>query len=248
MKAPMKFLKSLFSPSREVHCEFGRPAPLIPLAAIGDIHGRVDLLEKLLPRLEPDLQVICVGDYIDRGDHSADVLRFLQANPEIICLKGNHEEMLLNFIDQPETYGRRWFRNGGLQTMASFGIAGLTETSPDERLRMARDALVKAMGDPLIDWLDGLQSGWRAGNLAVVHAGADPALPLDAQPGNVLRWGHPDFMTSPRRDGIWIIHGHTIVSAPVMDHGRVAIDTGAYVSGRLTAAVVTGGDIRFEST
>src|SRR6056297_2836798 len=63
----MKFLKSLFSPPREVHCEFGRPAPLSPLAAIGDIHGRADLLEQLLARLEPDLQVICVGDYVDRG-------------------------------------------------------------------------------------------------------------------------------------------------------------------------------------
>lgn len=244
----MKFLKSLFTLTREERCEFDRPAPLVPLAAIGDIHGRADLLEKLLARLEPDLQVICVGDYIDRGDRSADVLRILHSSSDIICLKGNHEEMLLNFIEQPETYGRRWFRNGGLQTMASFGIAGLTETSPNDRLRIARDVLVKAMGDPLIDWLYGLQSGWRAGNLAVVHAGADPALPLDAQPGHVLRWGHPDFMTSPRRDGIWIIHGHTIVSAPVMDQGRVAIDTGAYASGRLTAAVVADGDIRFEST
>ncbi|MEQ8903294.1 MAG: metallophosphoesterase [Roseovarius sp.] len=221
---------------------------MVPLAAIGDIHGRADLLETLLARLEPDLQVICVGDYIDRGDRSADVLRILQSSSDIICLKGNHEEMLLNFLEQPETYGRRWFRNGGLQTMASFGIAGLTETSPDDRLRTARDALVKAMGGPLIDWLDGLQSGWRVGNLAVVHAGADPALPLDSQPGHVLRWGHPDFMTSPRRDGIWIIHGHTIVSAPVIDQGRVAIDTGAYASGRLTAAIVNDGDIRFEST
>ncbi|SEL98413.1 serine/threonine protein phosphatase 1 [Roseovarius tolerans] len=244
----MKFLKSLFSTPREMHCEFGRPAPLSPLAAIGDIHGRADLLEQLLARLEPDLQVICVGDYVDRGDHSADVLRILHANPDIICLKGNHEEMLLNFIQQPETYGRRWFRNGGLQTMASFGIAGLTQTSSDDRLRTVRDALVKAMGDPLIDWLDGLQSGWRVGNLAVVHAGADPALPLEAQPGHVLRWGHPDFMTTPRSDGVWVIHGHTIVSNPVMDQGRVAIDTGAYASGRLTAAVVTDGDIHFETT
>src|SRR6056297_3334458 len=128
MKAPMKFLKSLFLPPREVRCEFGQPAPLIPLAAIGDIHGCADLLERLLSQLEPDLQVICVGDYIDRGDHSADVLHILHANADIICLKGNHEEMLLNFLEQPETYGRRWFRNGGLQTMASFGIAGLTET------------------------------------------------------------------------------------------------------------------------
>jgi len=248
MKAPMKFLKSLFSPPREVRCEFGQPAPLIPLAAIGDIHGCADLLERLLSQLEPDLQVICVGDYIDRGDHSADVLRILHAKPDIICLKGNHEEMLLNFLEQPETYGRRWFRNGGLQTMASFGIAGLTQTSSDDRLRTVRDALVKAMGDPLIDWLNGLQSGWRVGNLAVVHAGADPALPLDAQPGHVLRWGHPDFMTTPRRDGVWVIHGHTIVAAPAMDEGRVAIDTGAYASGRLTAAVVTDGDISFEST
>jgi len=248
MKEPMQFMKSLFSSPNEVPAVFASPITPLSFAAIGDIHGRADLLEQLLARLGADVQVICVGDYIDRGDHSADVLRILHAKPDIICLKGNHEEMLLNFIAQPETYGRRWFRNGGLQTMASFGIAGLTETSPDARLRSARDAMVKAMGDPLIDWLDGLRSGWRAGNFAVVHAGADPALPLDAQAGHVLRWGHPDFMRKPRRDGVWVIHGHTIVDAPMMEQGRVAIDTGAYASGRLTAAVVTDGDIRFEST
>lgn len=244
----MKFLKSLFQRSPEPVATFPEASSPVPFAAIGDVHGRAELLESLLARLDPSLQLVCVGDYIDRGDHSADVLRMLHARPDIVCLKGNHEEMLLDFVRKPETSGRRWFRHGGLQTMASFGIAGLTETSPDERLREAHGALVSAMGEPLIDWLMGLQSVWRAGNIAVVHAAADPALPLDAQPERVLRWGHPDFLTTPRRDEVWVIYGHTIVDAPRMEQGRIGIDTGAYASGRLTAAVVTDAGVHFETT
>jgi serine/threonine protein phosphatase 1 len=88
----------------------------------------------------------------------------------------------------------------------------------------------------------------ETGNVTVVHAGADPAKPLDQQAHRTLTWGHPDFRTTPRRDGQWVLHGHTIVDAPSADQGRIAVDTGAYATGRLTVARVIPGEVSFEST
>ena len=222
-------------------------APVAPFYAIGDIHGRADLLYRLLDRLDPALPVLCVGDYVDRGEHSAEVLRFLRDTPAITCLKGNHEVMLLAFLDAPET-GANWLRNGGLQTLASFAIAGLSESSKGAPLVQARTALRAAMGEELIDWLRNLPLCWQSGNVAVVHAGADPATPIATQREDFLLWGHPDFTRTPRADGVWVVHGHTIVDTPSASDGRIAIDTGAFATNRLTAARIAAGEVSFIST
>ena len=222
------------------------PTPDQPLVVVGDVHGRADLLHRL-PETAAGVQVVFVGDYIDRGENSADVLRILQAAPQVICLMGNHEEMMLRFIDAPDKHGPRWLRYGGLQTLASFSVPLGSETASDAALITARDALVEAMGDGLITWLRALPSSWQSGNVVVTHAGADPNKPIDLQDPSALRWGHPDFDRVRRTDGLWIAHGHTIVDAPVMDHGRINVDTGAYATGRLTMAHISAQGVNFET-
>ena len=229
--------------------ELAPPRPDRPFIAVGDVHGRADLLRALeakLADLPPDWPLVFVGDYVDRGEESAAVLRHLmqEAPRPRVCLMGNHEDMLLRFLEAPEAEARRWLRNGGLQTLASFGVGG----SPAQAPVAARDALVEAMGPEVIDWLRARPLHWQSGDVAVVHAGADPALPLGGQPREALLWGHPDFARGARDDGLWILHGHTIVEAPRAEGGRIAVDTGAFATGRLTAAVVEPGGVRFLGT
>lgn len=212
---------------------------------VGDLHGRADLLERFLRRA-PDFPIVCVGDYVDRGDHSADVLRLLSERPEIACISGNHEDMMLNFIQNPAQNGGRWLRYGGLQTLASFAVTDVSEASRGQDLVKARNALVDAMGDKLLSWLTRLPTRWQSRNLTVVHAAADPDLPMNEQTKHCLHWGHPNFRKKTRTDGMWIAHGHTIVSEAHVDQGRIAIDTGAYATGKLTVALIGQGAIEFE--
>ena len=226
--------------------EVGPLAPETPFVAIGDIHGQVDLLTKLLDQL-PDLPIICVGDYVDRGDQSSEVLDLLQSRLDIICLMGNHEEMMLRFIDDPKKDAGFWLSNGGLQTMASFGITGINPSARGETHVSARDALITQLGGEGLNWLQNLPSLWRSGNIAVVHAGADPTKSIEHQNLATLRWGHPEFFKKSRKDGVWILHGHTIVDAPSAKEGRIAIDTGAYATGNLTAAIIEPGKATFKT-
>ncbi|WP_114963967.1 metallophosphoesterase [Tritonibacter mobilis] len=213
------------------------PRPDQPLAVIGDVHGCLILLQDLLARIPAGMQVFLAGDYIDRGEDSAGVLRFLMSRPDLICLRGNHEAMLLQFLDDPERYGARWLRNGGLQTLASFRVAAQPNAERAE-LHSCRDALAEAMGTELIQWLKALAPSHLSGNVLITHAGADPAVAPDYQDPDVLAWGHADFAKKPRRDGIWVVHGHVIQNQPSALKGRIAVDTGAYATGRLTAALI----------
>lgn len=233
-----------FKRSKKTPAHFDPICPDEPIIAIGDIHGRFDILERF-PMKNPDAQLIFLGDMIDRGEQSAEVLNTLFKASDAICLMGNHERMMLDFIDEPEARGGRWLRFGGLQTLGSFGVSGVSETSSGDELERARDALVDAMGQDLLDWVTNLPKCWTSGNVALVHAGADPEVPIDAQSNNTLLWGHGDFGHVDRTDGVWIVHGHTIIDAPEMKPGIVSIDTGAYATGNLTAATIVPGDVSF---
>ncbi len=248
------------------------PEPDRPLYLIGDVHGRADLLQRLFDLIDADqaaagLQhplAVFLGDYIDRGPDSRRVLQSLQAmqrhlgadpeaEGEMLCLMGNHERMMLDFLDSPVEIGPRWLRNGGVQTLESFGLDGVTEDAHPDVLEAARDALAEALeaGQPdgLETWLRALPLIAQSGNVALVHAGCDPSLPIDGQPPGALLWGHPEFLIRPRKDGVWVAHGHTVVSRPSVAEGRIALDTGAYFSDRLTAAIlVPGAPVRFLST
>ncbi len=228
--------------------------PDVPVQIIGDIHGQIADLTTLVEKLDATRLIVTVGDYIDRGDASAQVLAFLMdktANhPDgWICLRGNHEDMMLAFLQDPERYGQRWLRHGGLQTLASFKVSGVSETSDSATLIRARDALRANMPDGLEDWLRELPLIWHSGNLWVVHAAADPKRGVHAQDPSTLVWGGGDFLTQPRQDGIWVAHGHTVVKTPGAQGGRIALDTGAYFSRVLTAACCDpSGDVTFIST
>ena len=254
----MSLLKRLFRKSGESKPALApftaALAPDSSFFAIGDIHGCLAQMQALLDQvtaLNAEAPIIFVGDYVDRGEDSAAVLRALFAlrdDPRFTCLAGNHEDMMLAFVDQPSEKGERWLRYGGMQTLASFGVGGVSMSSKGDAITAAAEALKSAMGPDLLAWLRDLPRMTQNGNVAVVHAGADPNTPIALQGARTLSWGHRDFDTQPRQDGIWVLHGHTIVDSPVARDGRIAIDTGAYATGRLTAAYVQTGNVQFLST
>ncbi|TDL88149.1 metallophosphoesterase family protein [Meridianimarinicoccus aquatilis] len=258
---PLNFFKRRAARSSEGQSRTRFEAPLDPdysVYAVGDIHGRIDLLRRLLSRIEedratdPGRPIIFLGDYVDRGEESKAVLEALfqvaQDNPETItCLLGNHEQMMFDFLDTPEQSAGRWLRNGGLQTLASFGVGGITEQpSPDEATRAA-NRLREAFSEGLEEWLRSRPLHVQNGNVHFVHAAVDPSMPMAAQEQKHLIWGHPQFSKAARSDGQWVVHGHTIVDAPVVEAGRISIDTGAWFSGRLTAARIEPGNVDFIS-
>lgn len=235
--------------------EFPALKPDVDFCAIGDIHGRHDLLLQITDQLAEvsDMrQLVFLGDYIDRGPESAKVLRSLHELQGqfsgVVCLRGNHEEMLLNFLSHPYEYGPMWQQFGGRQTLASFGVAPVFQGDPKEEWMLARDSLYRAMGDDLVGWVTDLPALWQTGNIACVHAGADPDISFLLQDQQSLTWGHDAFPYKQRQDGIWVIHGHTIVKEIGAHQGRIGIDTGAYATGLLSAISVTAGGYEVVTT
>jgi serine/threonine protein phosphatase 1 len=243
----------LFSRRRATLSDFNAPLePETSFYAIGDVHGCDTLLGRLLDKLaeaaHPEAKLVCLGDYVDRGEQSAQVLHrlnrlFVEASGRMICLKGNHEQMMLDFLDHPEDFGSRWLRHGGLQTMASFGLPFVRQGATQAELIESRDRLRERLGPELEIWLRELPLWWATGNIFVVHAAADPMLPVMGQAPQTMLWGHPDFERMPRQDDIWVVHGHTIVEEAAPNQGRIPVDTGAYATGRLSAVLVEPGKL-----
>jgi len=220
------------------------PAPDAPLCVIGDVHGCAAKLDALLARIAEQAagaHIVTLGDYVDRGEDSAAVLRRIKAMQEAgaaTCLIGNHEEMMLDWVTRGYP---GWLRYGGLQTLASFGLGrGLSEEG-GEAAEAARAALGAALRDEgLWDWIAALPRSLQSGNVAITHAGADPARPIGVQQ-RAVTWGHAGFLTTPRQDGLWVVYGHTVVDTLEVGPGRIGIDTGAYATGRLSAVVLEAG-------
>lgn len=223
--------------------------------AVGDIHGRHDLAHRLLERIMRDAahgagpcRIVFLGDYIDRGEGTRETLALLRdfagrSGAECVFLMGNHEQMLLRFLEEPAT-GERWGRYGGLQTLMSYGVGRVaTLRDPDEASR-ARDALIDALGEDR-GFIEALRPSHRVGNVFFAHAGADPDLPPEAQRTGTLLWGCERFQETDRRDGVWVAHGHYVVEQPTAERGRINVDTGAYFSGRLTAARISDDEVSF---
>lgn len=255
-------LTRYFGKSRSVRA--GQPViePAKRLYVIGDIHGRADLLERLLGSIIEDTQkdppsaegaeIVFLGDYIDRGDHSAGVIEMLMrfhSEPQIAThfLKGNHEAMMLHFIADPEE-GASWLRHGGLSTLLSYGVRGMSETSDAANCIRAARELREALGHQLEFLRNDLKLLYRSGNVICVHAGFDVGVPADTQREHVLLWGHENFLTEGGPSNQLIVHGHTITSEPDFGKNRLGIDTGAYYSGRLTAVRIDPNGLRFIMT
>ena len=232
-------------------------APERPFYAIGDVHGCLPQMQTALERIDDDIEandvtdpaLVLLGDYVDRGPNSAQVLDELihlsLSNPDdVICLMGNHERMMLDFLDTPLKAGPRWLRFGGIETLESFGITGIAQGADPEQLYETCEELWDALPEGTEPWLRALPLRWSSGNLHCVHAALDPARPISQQSQDVMLWGNDAFLKSARTDGNWVIHGHTIVDRPVWEQSRISLDTGCYQTGDLTAAAFTGKSCR----
>ena len=215
--------------------------------AVGDIHGRHDLLVKLLAQIEHDasartdgreVKLVFLGDYIDRGDESAKVLALLLAlsrdrSQDVSFLEGNHEAAMIEFLADP-VRGRAWLDHGGRQTLASYGIRPPDAAAKEAQFLQVRDTFKEALGGHL-EFLGRLQLMETSGAVLFVHAGLNPAVQDPSTDREALLWGHPACMTANPLPGRRIVHGHFEMPAPMSLPGRICIDTGAYHSGQLTA-------------
>ena len=229
--------------------------------AVGDIHGRSDLLHDLLMLLEEragDEQrvggppmVIFLGDYVDRGPDSPGVLDLLlsgrPAGYERRYLKGNHEQYMLAFLEAP-LENRAWVVQGGAETLISYGVQPpAPRGASGEEWLSAAEALRAAIPQAQLEFLQGLERYVALGDYAFVHAGVDAARSLEEQTDEDLFWSRERFIASKRPFSHRIVHGHTPVERPYVDSRRIAVDTGAYASGTLTAARFEGAEVSFVS-
>ena len=227
------------------------------LYLVGDLHGCSALLDRMLARIEEDAwdrdgpqTIVFLGDYVDRGEDTKGTLERLADLPALegarrhVFIRGNHEEALLEFIEDP-LEGRHWLEWGGVQTLASFGVEPVLSSAPDGTLHGVAAALKRAMG-PLVRWLEEVPVlTHREGNVAACHAGMVPDLPPEAQPRKALLWGSRRFMERGGPPGLWVVHGHTIVDEPEVVGNRIAVDTGAYATGVLSAAAIGRDGLKF---
>jgi serine/threonine protein phosphatase 1 len=242
------------------------PAPASPsvpagqrVYAIGDIHGRADLLNRLLGLIEADnaardeaeVLLIYLGDYIDRGPHSREVIdRVLGEHPfadRVIPLRGNHEDALLAFIEDPAR-GRVWFDWGGMATLLSYGVRVPADMPAAERPAFMASELDRLLPDEHRELYRTMPLSETVGDYLFVHAGVNPMMPLDRQDAFDLTTIRSPFLDWGRPLGKMVVHGHSISEAPEFLSWRIGIDTGAYATGRLTALVLEGESRRIVTT
>lgn len=221
--------------------------------AIGDIHGRRDLFEALVDAIDADdaaataaeTTIVLLGDLVDRGADSAGVValaRAWQRRRRVRILGGNHEEMFLRSFDELEMF-RHFLRHGGRDTALSYGIgrAEFLAADLEEAQQLMRDHVPP---EDLV-FLAGFEDMVTIGDYLFVHAGIDPRVPLDEQRPQDLRWIREPFLSHPDSHGPVVVHGHTISDEPEDCGNRIGIDTGAFMSGRLTALVLEGTSRRY---
>jgi serine/threonine protein phosphatase 1 len=217
--------------------------------AIGDVHGRADLLKQIFAGIDADLisrpadvtLEIFLGDYIDRGPASSEVLDLLigrRHSHPTFCLKGNHEAYMLEFLRDP-TVLDEWSRCGGLETLLSYGLKPSLSLDPDERARLA-NAFKRALPEKHRHFLSSLRTTFTCGDFYFVHAGVRPGVPLKHQTEDDLLWIREDFLLHEEQFEKVIVHGHTPVTSSDIRPNRINIDTGAFATGRLTCLVLEG--------
>lgn len=213
--------------------------------AIGDLHGRFDLLKDMLDRIgehsaalpQPQaLHIVFLGDLIDRGPDSARILEYLydlqRRSDRVIVLQGNHEEALVRSMEGDLGIMRMWLGFGGRETLRSFGIdpdaagADLEALLREMRARIPRQ---------WIGWLKSLPLNAQSGDYYFCHAGIKPGVPLRRQTRSSLLWIRDEFLDHTGYHGAVIVHGHSIEPQVALRPNRIGIDTGAYRTGALTA-------------
>ena len=218
--------------------------------AVGDIHGRVDLLEHLLAKIHADLQhrpapktlLVFVGDLVDRGPSSAQVIERLRCyrrdGVRPVFLLGNHEEVLLRIIAGDSSVVESWLKFGGLQCLQSYGVtlASIRGRSAEQVVEIVRASVPPEH----VEFLESFADSCRFGDYLFVHAGIRPGVEVDQQSQADLRWIREPFLFDETDHGFVVVHGHTITDEVDERPNRIGIDTGAYRSGVLTALAIEG--------
>jgi serine/threonine protein phosphatase 1 len=221
--------------------------------AIGDVHGRDDLLKLMHERIEAEIErdrpadwrIIHLGDYVDRGTDSKAVLDFLVAahrrDERIVSLAGNHDVGFLEFMDNPNP-ATLFARFGGAETARSYGVT--LDCGNPAALRESHSALMDAVDDSHVAFLRARPFSVAMGDFFFCHAGIRPEVALDKQAAEDLIWIRADFLDYRALHPKIIVHGHTPFAEPEILPNRVNVDTLAYRSGVLTALVVDGAEKR----
>ncbi|NNM75620.1 serine/threonine protein phosphatase [Sphingomonas sp. ID1715] len=240
----------------------GPPPARIPdglrIYAIGDIHGRLDLLDALMFRIEADerarsaarTQIVFLGDLIDRGPQSAGVvqraLEIAESGRSARFLMGNHEEVFLKALGGSLEALRFFVKIGGRATILSYGFNEAEYEALDYPELL--DALIARVPPEHVAFLQGFEDRIAVGDYLFVHAGIRPRVPVEEQTGSDLRWIRSEFLDFRGTHGPIVVHGHTITEDVEERPNRIGIDTGAFASGRLTALGLEGGERWYLST
>jgi serine/threonine protein phosphatase 1 len=223
--------------------------PGIRIYAVGDIHGRLDLLEELLARIDADIArrpparpiYVFLGDYIDRGPSSRETIDRLiehgKAN-ETVFLKGNHELIAIKCLSDPNLFDQ-WLRLGGYETLVSYGVRPETLANAKQIVGL-QSAFHDALPQRHLHFFRDLQNSFTCGDFFFVHGGVKPHVELSQQKESDLLWIRGEFLSSDCDFGKIIVHGHTPVSEIEVRPNRINIDTGAFATGRLTCLVLEG--------
>jgi serine/threonine protein phosphatase 1 len=226
----------------------------IRIYAIGDVHGRADLLENTLLRINSDIRnrpirrpvQVLVGDYIDRGPDSKDVIDLLliaKKYGEVVALAGNHEFYLTAFLKNP-LFLKEWRNLGGLHTLASYGVR-MPPIKSREAENLVAQSLLNLIPDDHLDFFQRLPSSYCCGDFFFAHAGIRPGIPLEQQSNRDLLNIRQEFLSSTIDFGKVVVHGHTPVEKPDIKTNRINIDTGAYATGHLTCLVIEQDRLSF---
>ena len=219
--------------------------------AVGDIHGRADLLSEIIARIDDDIRrrpiahtiEVYLGDYVDRGPQSKTVIDLLTVRlvaNGAVCLRGNHEAVMEGFLQDP-TILEYWLPLGGMQTLASYGIELHENETAFSLHRRFLDAFPRAHEL----FMQCLRNQFSCGDFLFVHAGIRPGVPLDDQDPNDLIWIRDEFLDDTRSHKRFIVHGHTPVPHPEIRRNRINIDTAAWRTGALTCVAIEGSTILF---
>jgi len=225
------------------------------VAIIGDIHGRADLLTELHQRLDAEARgsarapiEVYLGDYVDRGPYSGQVVEALIARRRqrhVVCLMGNHERMLLNALEDPAAV-KEWLRFGGEDTLRSYGLGtGDLKTAAERDPSLVSRVMRELIPRDHVAFYANLALRFSAGGFAFVHAGIRPGIALRDQREQDLLWIRDGFLDSKADHGVVVVHGHTPVRAPEFLKNRINLDTGAVYTGMLTCLLVSDNELRF---
>jgi serine/threonine protein phosphatase 1 len=226
-------------------------APGRRVYAIGDVHGRLDVLRRMHEAIDRDIVTrpvsssieIMLGDLVDRGPASRDVIEALitraertEGRHQLLGVRGNHEDLMMGFVDAWVGFDT-WRELGGYETILSYGVPRRPVATEADRVRL-RDDFLAAVPEEHVRFIEALQPYWIEGGYVFVHAGLRPGIPLPAQAPDDLRWIREEFLDWQAPFEYHVVHGHTPVPKVDPRPNRTNIDTGVYATGMLSCLVL----------